>query len=208
MPTLLYNNIAFIHVPKTGGNSISSLIYNSEYFITKYINILINYDHYLLLHAPASLVKNNENVSDMIAFVRNPYTRFISMFCKSKDLNMHNYPINIEGLVQFCNDFKTSNLNNEIIFKPMTYFIYDNSTCLVKNILRFEDFDNEVLVYLKLMGVENNPHIPQTIPYINNNIHINNNNYQELYVAYPALYNFVNEIYEEDFINFNYPMIK
>ncbi len=204
MPTILYNNIAFIHVPKTGGCSVSTLIYNAQYFIQKYLDVLTDEDHYLLLHAPAKMIKEHEKEIKMtIAFVRNPYTRFISMFCKSKDTIKHNYPISTIGITQFCKDFKQSNLDDEIIFKPMTYYLYDNSTCIVDNILRFENFESEVQKYCDLMSIK----LPSQIPHLNQNTYIDSTNYMTWYEEYPELYDFVNEVYADDFRLFNYEKI-
>jgi hypothetical protein len=89
MPTLIYNNKVFIHIPKTGGTSISSLTCPTNYFINKYE--YSNIDNYLLIHAPINLINEKENnIIKKIAFVRNPYTRFISIYCMSKILGIHN----------------------------------------------------------------------------------------------------------------------
>ena len=204
MPTQLNNDIAFIHVPKTGGTSISTLFPYPQMFITKYLDILKDEDHYLLIHAPANLTKVHEpNLKMMIGFVRNPYTRFISIFCTSKGLAIHNYSISIEGITQFCNDFKQSGFNQHTIFKPMKYFVYDNSECIVDRIFYYEDFENAVKTIAELINIETS----SAIPHLNNNLLIHQNEYMEWYDKCPLLYDFVNDIYEEDFKSFNYQMI-
>ena len=205
MPSFIYNDIAFIHVPKTGGTSISSLINIEDFFIKKYINIIKEKEHLLLLHAPASLVKHYENCKTMIAFVRNPYTRFISIFCMSKNMRIHNFDISIEGIKQFCKFFlESTELKKSIIFKPMTYFIYDEkNNCLVDHILHFENFSNDIIKLCNIMNIN----IPSEIPIITKNMYFDNSDYMSWYDEYPELYNFVNNIYQEDFKAFNYPII-
>ena len=205
MPTQIYNNIAFIHIPKTGGTSVSQLFPNSELFINKYLHVIKSEDHFLLLHAPAQLLKKYEpNLQFTFAFVRNPYTRFISMFCMGKTLAVHNYKISVEGITQFCKDFKKSNFNEQVIFKSMTYFLYDKSICIVDQILYYENFDDEIKKVFKLLKFVE----PLEIPHTNDNFYIDRNDYKEWYAKCPMLYSFVNEIYKEDFKHFNYKMIK
>jgi hypothetical protein len=200
MPTLIYNNNVFIHIPKTGGTSISSLTQQSCFFINKYINDYIDIDKYLLIHSPIYLVNKKENnLINKIAFVRNPYTRFISIFCMSKNLGIHNYDITIEGISQFCEDFKKSNLINHLIFKPMTYYICDeNLNIIVDYIFKYENFNEEIIKYCEIMKIN----IPNNIPNINNNLYIDKKDYNNFYNL--NIYNFVNEIYNDDFEKFNY----
>lgn len=202
MPTLLYNNIAFVHVPKTAGSSISSLIPTAELFIQKHADASSN--SYLLLHAPAKIVKEREQPSSIIAFVRNPYSRFISIFCMSKNLGIHSYDISIQGITQFCSDFKQSAFSSDYIFKPMKYYLYDNTTCLADHIFRYENLANDVQSYLQIMQITDSP---TEIPYINNNLFLDKSEYNSWYQANPMLYDFVNDIYAEDFTAFNYAMV-
>lgn len=205
MPSLIYNDIAFIHVPKTGGSSISTLIPKAQYFIDKYKNIIDNNNnHFQLLHASAYLIKNTStDIKLMIGFVRNPYTRFISLFCMSKNIQVHDYPISIDGILNFCNNFKKSNLINEYIFKPMKFFLYEDSKCIVDYIFYYENYDNEVKKFLEILNID----YPVIIPKINYNLFIDNSEYNNWYQMAPKLYDFVNEIYDEDFKTFNYEKI-
>lgn len=203
MPTIIHNNIAFIHIPKTGGCSICMLTPNTRYLINDLQSIITDEDAYLLLHAPANLIKKHFGNIRMVAYVRNPYTRFISMFCMSKSLCIHKYAITIEGITQFCNNFNTTPvLKDANIFKPMVYYTHDENGCIVDDILRFEDFANETSKYARIMNIEP----PVEIPDINKNCFIQNETYDSWYESCPMLFTFVNEVYKEDFAAFNYEM--
>jgi hypothetical protein len=206
MPTFLHNKKAFIHIPKTGGTSISSLFNNQEFFIQKYIDIIVDREHLSLLHASASLVKKHEECLNMVTFVRNPYHRFISAYCMGRFLRIHNFEITIEGIQSFCNEFQQSQeLQKSLLFKPMVFYTHDeNSKCMIDNILYFEDFQNEISKFCKFMDI----YIERDIPHINKIPIMNKNNleYDAWYQSCPMLYDFVNEVYAEDFKAFNYTM--
>ena len=207
MPTQIFENTAFIHVPKTGGTCISALFPDSQLFITKYLNLndVEEKDHYFLLHAPANLVKLHEpNLKMIIGFVRNPYTRFISIFCMSKGLGVHDYSISIPGIIKFCNDFRKSSFSKNIIFKPMSFFLCNDSVCIADHIFYFENFDNSIKTISKLCGFE----IPSEITCKNDNLLIHRDQYKKWYKNCPLLYDFVNDIYKDDFKYFDYKIIK
>lgn len=201
MPTLIYNNKVFIHIPKTGGTSISSLTCPTNYFINK--NEYSNIDNYLLIHAPINLINEKENnIIKKIAFVRNPYTRFMSIYCMSKNLGIHNNDISIDGITNFCKDFREKNIYNDYIFKPMTYYICDeNLNVNVDYVFKYENFDEDILKYCKIMEIN----IPDNIPYINYNIFIDKTYYNNYFNSY--IYEFINDIYNDDFEIFNYTKI-
>lgn len=205
MPTFVNDSIAFIHVPKTGGTNVANTLFiNEEMMITKHLETMKDTEHYLLLHCPASIVREKEpNIKTMIGFVRNPYTRFISLFCSSRGLNIHQYLISIEGIKEFCKNFKGSMLAENIIFKPMTYFLYDKSVCIVNHIYYYEEYESAIKQISELIAKDE----PSEIKELNTNLYIHQSEYNDWYTKCPMLYDFVNEVYEDDFKSFNYEMI-
>ena len=96
--------IAFVHIPKTGGIAISSAIESNsitrcciERYQKKYKDLESDFD---VIHATANMM-HNKSVKKIIAVVRNPYDRFVSMFCMGVTLGMHTFEPTKEGIMVF-----------------------------------------------------------------------------------------------------------
>lgn len=206
MPTFInsHKNECYIHIPKTGGFTLTSMLFNEiDLFINIYKNGTDknnNYNDYQLLHAPAFLITEYDNNLKKYCFVRNPYDRFISCFCNAKDLNIHNYSITSENILEFLQNF--NKYKDEYLFKPMTFYIYDKTKTnkLIDNIYYYEDYEKNLINNFKLSK--------ENINNLNENLYINKNKYKNIYDELPILYKYINEIYYEDFINFNYKIQK
>jgi hypothetical protein len=209
MPTCICNNIAFIHIPKTAGTSMTLQLKNankSMVFNEKYANVQDTNDDFknmYLDHLPAFLVKKYEkhNYDKMLAYVRNPYSRFISMFCQGKVIELHSYDISIQGIKQFCNEFS---LQRNAFYNPMSYYIYDvdNKTNLVDYIFSYESLQDSINSVAKITQTN-----MSNIQVINYNKMTDNTKYMQWYTKCPILYDFVNEFYIDDFRKFDYNML-
>jgi hypothetical protein len=211
MPTCICNNIAYIHIPKTAGTSMTQQFKNTTNYIVfneDYVDIQDSIDFYnmYLDHVPAFLVQKYETDKyyKMLTYVRNPYTRFISMFCQAKKLDLHSYDISIKGIQQFCSEFRDSDYNSEkykMFFNPMIYYTHDESkrNNLVDYIFRYENLENTIKSVEKIMNVP-----IKDIPISNQNEMTDNTKYMQWYTNCPMLYDFVNDIYSADFDAFYY----
>jgi len=188
MPTVInsVNNTGFIHIPKTSGIFYSDYLCNKDSNNKKYYKKVINniYSYHL-----AAFEFENDNY-ELSCIVRNPYDRFISAFLMTR--TMHNYPGTTNGLDDAIDnnflDISNSNHKENFIcfYRPMVYFTHtkDLKKILVKNIIRFEDIIKK--------DYYNN----------NNNNYIKNNHF----VLSDKAIKFINELYEQDFKEFNYDM--
>ena len=207
MPTCICNHIAFIHIPKTAGTSMTLQFKNANDFMVfneAYVDIQDSSDfcNMYLDHVPAFLVQKYEsdNYYKMLTYIRNPYTRFISMFCQAKKLELHSYDISIKGIEQFCSDFLDSK-GYKMFFEPMVYYTHDENqkNSLVDYIFRYENLANTLKSVEKIMNVS-----IQDIPISNQNEMTDNTKYMQWYTKCPMLYDFVNDKYSADFETFYY----
>ena len=208
----LKNKIIFIHIPKTAGQSIE------QYFV-EINNITWNDRASLFLYKnplDSNLSRSNAHLSlsmyekyffggeipedyKIFTVVRNPYNRFLSELRYRKiGLKSLNIPLTPKALIflykhklKFLKDF------NEHLL-PQSYFLKGNSEDRIK-VIRFENLQNE---FSDLMNHWNLPAV--ALPHKNKNIkkslHTKNIDLKTL--------DFLNKEYNEDFIRFNYEIIR
>jgi hypothetical protein len=198
----------FVHIPKTGGSTISNILQDSIKYVDACPPTAID-DAYLHLHATAKMLLDHTVSTDpkpnrMFTIVRNPYTRFISAFCMAKNIiKDFPYECSANGISQFCRDAKSSLMSHNI-FKPMTFYTHDETVnvCLVHHVYKYESFDEAVESACKLVGISNNTVTP--IPILNTNLHIDNAQYWQILNSDSCIIDFVNNVYVNDFTAFGY----
>jgi hypothetical protein len=176
----------FIHIPKTGGTSVTSVLQNVEG--TEWVSKSHNH------------IGKFENIKDyyIMCFVRNPYTRFASAY---------NHQCRKDGFMSVHRFIETID-KNDYLFFPQSYFIRNGSTedKKVSFIGRYENFINDVNFILeKVESNENIPHLNRN-PIYDKHPNLNQYNfYKHLYIDKDVL-TWVRERYANDFKIFNYDM--
>jgi hypothetical protein len=127
-----YNKVLFIHIPKTGGTSISSFLEsnNMDSWIRKYP----------ARHDPYHFMQQVNNITpDVFSFsvVRNPYTRAYSYY---KHFNYQNQlNVSFEVFLNYIKD-KVSFQRTPMIIFPQSYYLFDtNNQISLSKIYRFEN---------------------------------------------------------------------
>lgn len=181
--------ILFIHIPKTGGNSLkkTQLFKRCKYFG----------------HKPIVQIENHKSdYKYSFAVTRNPYDRVVSAFhYLKKGGEPNNYDLEMQKKLSKYKDFKdfVKDLHlfvNEIHFKPQYIFACDkNGRILVDYIFKSEKLDKEIRKLFEKEGLQ-----VEDIPKVNTSKHDD----------YSKYYNDVNvkrtvyQIYKKDFELFNY----
>lgn len=179
----------FIHIPKTGGTSIRKYLFGSD-----------NGGHVRLIDLP----KEYHNY-DSFAFVRNPYSRVLSVYNFLKNgakdtshsiiTSTRNYSTVIKSFSSFedfvCRGLEAYYLDIEH-FLPQYLYTHFLGVKLVKTICKYENYDDEVF---KLFGVKLDV-MNETADYEKDI----SKNYNE------NTYQVVNRLYKEDFALFGYPL--
>lgn len=185
----LFSEIVFVHIPKTGGQSIWSWV--SKYY-TKYESnpfILAGEKHHSFLYED----KNYNNIKEVIAVVRNPWDRAVSAykFIKQEKGGAYFSPKLIEEIS--FNEFIKRMIEIDMLLfkknKTWTYFTpqinwIDNSKKYI--ILRYENFNEDfVKIQKKFNFYENLPHVNMSYdPNDLNSTNQHNNMDLKLYRAY------------------------
>ena len=198
MPLFDNYNVIFIHIPKTGGTTISRM-FGLEHSDRK--DIFYHHDGDVEWdHASAKLIKyTNPQIyekSDKFAFVRNPYDRAVSEFFFKKSSNdtriIDCSNINFNDYVDFLyNNFEnilSKKQCEKSHFIPQTTFVLED----VK-IFYFENFSNNIKSIRRMYNLE-----------IYNKIE--NKSEHEYYSQYydQKLKNKIYNLYYEDFKIFGY----
>jgi len=124
MPTFSDDKIAFVHIFKTGGSSITK-------WYEQHVNINIlnkHYNHYCL-----SVVENPASISFTV--IRNPWDRVVSMYfniCR----NFPNFDIIFDNYVLY--DMKTTLVGGKPLSTPQIRWSEQ-----VTHVLRFENIDKD-----------------------------------------------------------------
>jgi len=153
--------ILFVHIPKTGGQSISKFFYENLGHVWDQKNknkkeflFLQNYDRKLpgpevLVHMTASEYIDLGYISQLefedffkFTIVRNPYTRFISAFKFNKLYEKYH----IEDFIDYIPSDNMTDLYRH--FAPQTSYILSGNTYMIDKIIYFENLDDEFNNYI------------------------------------------------------------
>lgn len=175
----------FIHIPKTGGTSITTVLRKVKG--TEYVSIAHNH------------IGKFENIKDyyIMCFVRNPYTRFASAYY---------HQTRKDGFMTVHKFIETMDMNDYVFF-PQYWFIQNGSTedKKVKFIGRYENFTNDFNLIMEKIGKEGH-----LIPHHNRNSIYDKHPNLNQHDFYKHIYNdkdvksWVAERYSNDFKIFNY----
>jgi hypothetical protein len=170
----------FIHIPKNGGKYIRQKIINDKdnNIIKKYWNIKSNFD---LAHIPYMKTNNfiqNYDIDRYFANSRNPYHRIISaFFYKNRKKNIDDFKHFVKNILT-CYDFDMSFNSNIIHYYPQYLFVCDENLDIPKNIK---------INKLEDVGTPKKYNL-------------------EIYFDEECI-NIINNIYDKDFLFFNYSKI-
>lgn len=170
----------YIHIPKTGGSTIEYVLFGRD-CVSEHCMIEY-YDTYYNYF--------------IFSIVRNPYTRIISIY---------NYYINGGDQSEYdkklvnknttLDDFLI-NYNYENLNHLCTQFTFLKNSKHINYIAKFEDYHNEIKKICNVLNIE-----ISTIPHKRKTEYINN------IIITPKFINLVNDLYKEDFTNYDYKMI-
>ena len=205
MPYYKKDNILFLHIPKTGGMSIESTIFENkstilnekicpkynvvqQHLTYKQIKNMYNFDWkslFTLKNPYTKVISDWENIF-VFAFVRNPYTRIVSEYSKHWSNSFDSFEHFINTIK---NDYRNPKYNNHLI--PQTEFIYYKNNNVCDFVGRQENYEKD---YYKLCDILN---IDKPMKFVNkwkkdssavNSIKDNKN-----------IRNIIYEMYEKDF---------
>ena len=177
----------FIHIPKTGGTSITSVLQNVKG--TEYVTKAHNH------------IGKFENIKDydIMCFVRNPYTRFASAYY---------HQTRKDGWISINKFIENIDLNDYLYFHQ-SYFTNNGSSedKKVTFIGRYENFINDFNLIMKKIGKTGH-----SIPHYNRNSIYDKHPNLNQHDFYKHIYNdtdvknWVEKRYSNDFKIFNYGM--
>jgi len=204
------SKIIFLHIPKTGGTTIEKVICPNQS-----LNIKPNYltlygwdDQYgwlnhLTLDQIIKIYPNldlNEYAAFMV--VRNPWDRLVSEYHWKSSISGLQIPF-IEyvrllyiGETKVIQKYYKSPMAFEQHIQPQSKYILHSNKVVVK-ILRFENFERELIDTLKKYGVKIN-----SLPKTRTSIHAHYTYYYNRFT-----YNMVGNLYIDDIIRFGYNFV-
>ena len=186
---LIKNNAqkwAFIHIPKTGGTSLTSIIQNIEG------------SELVAVH---DSIRVFEDVSDFFIFtiVRNPFTRIASAY--SHRLRKNEYK-------KLFGEFITELSENHLDLIPQSYYINagKDENKKVSFIAKYENYTHDIQKILKKINHRSSiPHLNRN-PIYDKHPHLNQEKfYRNLYSQDWMIENIL-ERYKDDFKIFNYEL--
>lgn len=195
MPNLINHSEkwAFLHIPKTGGVSLTTLLYHESPNI-EFVNESLNHP---------SINFFPEMVGYYVfTIIRNPFHRFLSGYfhhIRDFENSKFNY---YRDYKQFVDETIKS---QTLVTNTMDYCISTDNPKLrkVNFFIKFENYKNDIDIVLNKLNINNN------IGHINKN-HVSSKyikNYQmynNIYKENPWLVDFVVDYYKVDFENYGY----
>ena len=214
---MVYNDLIFIHIPKTGGSSIRSslgnnynLLYNctQQNFIKLGYSNLENFENYNFSihnfkdHLPYQIIKKNklEKAKYVFTFIRNPFSRIVSIY-----FTWANSPVLIDDGMNVSKNINFEEFVDIIIEKPywfslpMIDYIGNKNIKDVDFFGRFENFENDIFKLKKKINI--------SIKHHNFNNNINSKfkfaDYSKFY-SNNKIIDKVSSYYEKDLNTFKY----
>jgi hypothetical protein len=207
MPIIKDENLLFIHIPKTGGSSITDFFSKNGMEVNLWSKG--NHIHPDIPPISSKWDRNNitfsaqhwipkyikEYIKDYdyyfkFTFVRNPYTRILSEYF----FNPH---VNFKG-IKYLNEWIPLFLKNIDHCHKLPQSDYVDNT--VNYIGKYENLQNHFSNLLTMLGINLNPGLPRLNP--------SSNNKEELITLITREnLNLINSIYQKDFIDFNYKIV-
>jgi hypothetical protein len=226
MPISFNNKLAFVHIPKCAGTTITKIIggmdvehlYSPNKKLFELPNLKLNYDNKLkeeelknaLRKSPQHLTayELTQFINDlplMFTVVRNPFDRLVSeyFFVRSfeykKDIRFVKTATGFSDFIKWGLTLPKA-LRISIFdghLETQTSFIYNNGVCLVPNIFKFEKLEDCFLFLTNKMEYS-----CENASYSRNTVH-------DLYQTYydDALVKIVENFYKDDLINFQYTFL-
>ena len=182
--------VLFIHIPKTGGNSIKQTNFFKR---CKYFG-----------HAHVEKIKHRNMYKYSFAIVRNPYDRLVSayFYLKKGGENNNGYDSLMQKKLEKYKDFKDfikdlKLFTNDLHFKPQHTFVCDSrGKIIVNHILKVENIDKDFSQLLRSKWLPN-----EKLQKINSSKHDDFSNYYD-----DEIKKHVYAVYKKDFKLFNYRM--
>lgn len=199
MPISHQHQCIFIHIPKTGGQSIHHIINtHTEKELVGYSSNFIELTHLNALKIQ-ELFPNEFNSYFKFSIVRNPYDRIVSEYVfslkKRYRLYLPQFNLSFKKFVQKISEIDQNNQKhmciNHII--PQYEFIYHHDKCLVDYIGKFEDFQNSIKY------IQDQLHVNVETQHLNKTVHKPYEKYFDKETK-EIIYN----MYQKDFELFNY----
>lgn len=180
------NKWAFIHIPKTGGNSVSDILLkipDTEQITTHgTLNQLTNVDDYFIF-----------------SFVRNPFTRLASWYEHKKR----------EGYDKLFSSFVENIDPLDYLYFSQEYYLYHGKTETkkVSFVAKYENFNQDLNHILKKINVktDNIPHLNKN-QYWEKHPNLNTHKLYKQYYNQESLKDWVRNKYKNDFTLFNYEL--
>jgi len=206
MPVDFDNKFIFVHIPKTAGTSISSILklQGKRHLHDPTIEGLVTIDtiSYADQHLTCSLLKKDPRVKNCFdsffkfTFVRNPYDRFFSTFFWNRSYWKTNENT-IEVFNKWVDDFKPNTKKDH--FLEQNKFIYDdNGKLMVDFVGKVENIENDFKTITNMIGLNINNTLPKY------NITENKTKYNKDDFLTTANKQKIYELFKKDFEIFEY----
>ena len=173
----------FIHIPKTGGTSITHILESQPG--TKKVTG----------HDTIRRFENSKNLF-IFTFVRNPYTRLVSGYFHGLRKKEHNY-----SLSEY---FKKSN-NKDLHMLPQMVYVDDKSK--FSYIGKYENFEKDLKFIFKKLNIQYTkiPHINHN-PIYDKQPNLKQESYYKQFYTEEWMKDWVRERYKDDFKQFDYEL--
>jgi len=206
MPILPKKKLIFVHIPKTGGQSIYHALGGDLYNPNPNKKILwgpdgdFEYSHFTALEIKGAISTKKFKEYYMFTMVRNPFDRLVSLyfhkklgrdtrFVSAEGLSFHQF---VENLYEKFHLIPQTRQLDMAHVRPQHEYVYDkNDKMLVDHIFKYENYD-EIQAFITTYG-------GSELPKINTTQHLN---YRAYYTK--EAHAMVSEMYAKDFKRFGY----
>lgn len=194
------NKLIFIHIYKTGGTSVRSLMDGVE------CNVI-----HCSAKTTAFVLEHSGHLDDWNSFfkfsiVRNPYDFAISLFHHLRDSPIHAFHsvatgIDVNDFIRVLSDqlFRVAKLDGDYFFNTQFSFVSDDDELIVDRVFRFESIDEMFDEINRRTGHD------RSRPFLNVSETRDRSSFEQTLNADSI--RAINSMYYDDFVQFNYQMI-